>query len=334
MTALAVTIEDIRAARPFVEQMAIRTPLKPAPKLSARVGRPVHLKLESLQPTGSFKIRGAAAKIVPLTEDARAAGVVTASTGNHGRAVSYVANALGLSATICLSEHVPAGKVDALAGFDCTLDIAGPSQDAAFERATAMSQAPGGPTLVHSILDPVVLAGQGTCGVEICEDLADVGTVIVPVSGGGLMAGVATAVTALAPDARLVGVSMEGGAAMHASLRAGHPVELPEVDTLADSLQGGIGLDNDTTFPIVRELVDDLVLVTEDEIWAGMRHALHEHRLVLEGAGAAGIAALLADRIELADGPVAVVCSGANAELDQVARLATDVPAVAEGWAG
>jgi threonine dehydratase len=327
---LPVTLESVRAVRPDVDRFADRVPLCLAPTLSRRLGVEVSLKLESFQPTGSFKIRGAAARLGAIPPDELDRGVITASTGNHGRAVAHVASLLGLPATICVSEHVPPGKIDMLRRSGCTLDIGGPSQDAAFERATAAAARPDGPILVHSILDPIVLAGQGTCGLEIVEQRPGTALVIVPVSGGGLISGVAVAVRSLLPRARVIGVSMDRGAVMHASLRAGRPVALPEVETLADSLQGGIGLANETTFPIVQRLVDEIVLVTEDEIAAGMRHVLSEHRVVLEGAGAVGIAALLSGRIEAPDGPVVVVCSGAAAELATIAELASQAAAAEE----
>ena len=316
-------IADIEHVRGRVARFADVTPLRHTAPLSDQIGADVALKLESLQPTGSFKVRGAAAKLAGLSPADLARGVITASTGNHGRAVAHVARLLGATATICLSEHVPASKVDSLRRAGCELDIAGDSQDAAFARAAAIAGQDGGPVLVHSVLDPVVVAGQGTCGLEIAEQCSAARLVVVPVSGGGLLAGVATAVKARLPAAQVVGVSMEGGAVMHASLAAGHPVRLPEVPTLADSLQGGLGCDNDVTFPVVRQLVDEIVLVTEDEIAAGMRYALGEHRLVLEGAGAVGIAALLAGKIARPDsGSVVVVCSGANAEPEVIAEMA------------
>jgi len=330
---LPITLESIHRVRPDVDRFADRVPLRAARSLSQQLGVEVSLKLESFQPTGSFKIRGAAARLGAIPPDELARGVITASTGNHGRAVAHVARLLGIPATICVSEHVPPGKIEMLRRSGCVLDIGGPSQDAAFERAIAASERPGGPTLIHSILDPIVVAGQGTCGLEIVEQQPDTALVIVPVSGGGLIAGVAVAVRSLLPHARVVGVSMDRGAVMHASLRAGRPVVLAEVETLADSLQGGIGVDNQTSFPIVQRLVDEIVLVTEEEIAAGMRHALSEHRVVLEGAGAVGIAALLNGRIGAPDAPVAVVCSGSAAELATIARLANQA-ATAEDHGG
>lgn len=324
MTLQELTSDSIAQVRDGVARFADRTPIHRSDGLSERSGGEIGLKLESIQPTGSFKIRGAAAKLTSLPSDILDRGVITASTGNHGRAVAYVARSMGTTATICLSDNVPVGKVESLRSLGCDVDIGGSSQDAAFERATAISARPDGPTLVHSILDTTVLAGQGTCGLEIAEQAPDTRLVVVPVSGGGLIAGVATGVRSLLPDARVVGVSMDRGAVMHASIAAGHPVQLPEVASLADSLQGGIGLDNTTTFPVIQELVDSIVLVTEVEIAAGMAYALHEHRLVLEGAGAVGIAAILAGTIEVPDdGHTIVVCSGSNAEIKTIAALAS-----------
>ena len=317
-----VTVYGMRAVSDAVYRFAQVTPLRIDRTLQQMTGHDVHLKLDCVQPTGSFKIRGAAAKIGSLSPEEQARGVITASTGNHGRAVAHVARELGVAATICVSDNVPPGKIALLESLGCRLDVGGGSQDEAFDRAISAAAEPGGPMLVHSILDPVVLCGQGTCGLEIVDRQPSTALVLVPLSGGGLIAGVAVAVKTLLPHATVIGVSMEGGAVMHASLAAGHPVQLPEVETLADSLQGGIGLDNDTSFPITQRLVDDVILVTEDEIAAAMVYALEEHRLILEGAGAVGIAALMAHKAPLTSGATVVVCSGANAELPVVARLA------------
>ena len=312
----------VRDVRADVERFAVRSPVVDVPELASEGIGGVGLKLESLQPTGSFKVRGAAAKIGSLAPSELARGVVTASTGNHGRAVAHVAAQLGARATVCLSDNVPAGKRAALEALGAILDVGGPSQDAAFGRAVEMAAREDGPVLVHSILDPVTVAGQGTCGLEIADQRADCDLVLVPLSGGGLLAGITVALRSRLRGVRIIGVSMDRGAAMHASLAAGHPVEVEEVDSLADSLQGGIGVPNDVTFPVVRDLVDDVVLVTEDEIAAALRYALVERHLVLEGAGAVGIAALRAGKVAGTARSTVVVCSGANVELETVAALA------------
>ncbi|MBW3619665.1 MAG: pyridoxal-phosphate dependent enzyme [Actinobacteria bacterium] len=314
------SVEDVEDAVGRVREVAIRTPVVASPALSRRVGVDVGLKLESLQPTGSFKVRGAAARILSLDAATAARGVVTASTGNHGRAVAYVARERGIPATVCVSDNVPAGKLAALRRLGCDLVVGGRSQTEALV-AAGERVASQGMTLVHPFDDPAVIAGQGTVGLELVEQWEHAAVVVVPLSGGGLLAGVALAVKARRPDVRVVGVSMEDGAVMATSLAAGSPVELDELPTLADSLQGGIGADNRHTFAIVRELVDDVVLVGEEAIWAAMRSVYDEHRVVLEGAAAVGVAALTTGLV-VADGPVVVVCSGGNAEPEQVAAMA------------
>jgi threonine dehydratase len=323
---LPVTAADVAAAGIRVAEVAIRTPLVPSVALSRRCGVEVTLKLESVQPTGSFKIRGAASKIGSLDAEVAARGVVTASTGNHGRAVAHVAARLDVPATICLSDNVPAGKVRALEALGCEVVIGGQSQAAALVTAADLV-AQRDATLVHPFDDVEVIAGQGTIASEMLEDAPDVTTVLIPLSGGGLAAGIAVATKTADPGIRLVGISMERAAVMAASLDAGHPVDLPEEPTLADSLQGGIGLDNATSFPILAALLDEVVLIDEQAIWDGMRFAFDEHRLVLEGGGAVGIAALLHGAVDVSeDGHVVIVASGANAEPAHIAALAEGRP--------
>lgn len=312
-------MDGVRAASSRIAGLIADTPVIDAPELGHRVG----LKLESLQPTGSFKVRGAANRILSLSPSEREAGVVTASTGNHGRAVAHVANHLGIPAAVCVSEGVPAGKVAALRALGCELVIDGDSQDVAMDNARSLVTERG-MTLVHPFDDPDVICGQGTIGLEIITARPEVSTVLLPLSGGGLAAGVLLAVKGLRPDTRVIGVSMRRAAVMAASLEAGVPVDMPERATLADSLQGGIGLDNRHTFKIVRNLLDDVVLLSESEIWAGMRHALASHRLVLEGGAAVGIGALLAGKVA-ADGDVVVICTGANMENRHLRELSEEL---------
>lgn len=283
---------DVYLARARIRGIARRTPLVPSASLSAFAGADVRLKLETLQDTGAFKVRGAANAVLCLAEAARARGVVTYSTGNHGRAVAHVAARLGIPATICMSAHVAPGKIEALRRSGCTLSIEGASQDEAAERARRLERDQG-LAVIDPINDPAVIAGHGTAGLELLEDFPELDTVVVPVSGGALASGVAVAVRAANPSCRVIGVSMDRGAAMHASLEAGKPVVVEEVSSLADSLQGGILLDNRHTFEMVRELVDGIVLVNEQQIAYAMAHALVNERQVLEGAAAAPVAALL-----------------------------------------
>ena len=315
---------DIAAARDRIVGTAIRTPLVPSHVLSDRAGVEVWLKLETVQPTGAFKVRGAASRILAASEDERAAGVVTASTGNHGRAVAYVARVLGIQATVCVSAGVPPGKVAALRDLGASVEVVGESQGDALVRALEIAAADGA-VFVHPFDDPAVIAGQGTIGLEIAEDLPRVATVLVPLSGGGLMAGVATALARHAPAARPIGVAMRRAPIMAMSLEAGRPMDAPEEETLADSLRGGIGLDNRHSFRIVSDLVRDVVLVDEDAIWAAMGFLFDHHRVVAEGGAAVGVAALLEGSVR-SDGPVVAVVSGANAEVEHVAALIAGEP--------
>jgi threonine dehydratase len=303
-----VDLAAIEAAQRRIAGHAVRTPLRRA--TISGLSPPIHLKLETLQPTGSFKLRGATNALLSLDMAARVRGVVTASTGNHGRALAHAANALGTRATVCLSRLVPNNKIDAIKALRAEVRVVGNSQDDA-QKEVARLVREAGLTQVHPFDDPAVIAGQGTLGLEIVEDLPDVALVLVPLSGGGLASGVAAAVKARRLSARVLGVSMERGAAMQASLLASRPVYVDELETLADSLGGGIGLDNRFTFRMCQYLLDGVILVTEEEIAAGIRHAYVVEGEVVEGAGAVGIAALLAAKV-VAEGPTAVVVSGGN----------------------
>ena len=301
-----VGLDAIREAARRIEGQVIRTPVALSDGLTRAAGVPVWLKLEHRQRTGAFKLRGATNAVARLRD---AAGVTTASTGNHGRALAHAARARGMRAVICMSSLVPDNKVRAIRDLGAEARIMGASQDEAFLEAQRL-EAEEGFALNPPFDHPDVIAGQGTLGLEIVEQIPEAAAIAVPLSGGGLLAGVAAAAKALRPDIRIIGISMERGAAMAASLAAGRPVEVTELPTLADSLGGGIGLKNRLTFPMVRDLMDDLILLTEDEIAAGIRHlALEGH--VVEGAAAVGAGAVLAGRLR-GPGPLVLILSGAN----------------------
>jgi len=316
---LPVSLDDIERAADRIRGRVTRTPLIHSPSLSRRARQPVHLKLETRQPIGAFKLRGATNAILALDPAARERGLVTASTGNHGRAVAYAAQALGIPATICMSSLVPANKVEAIRALGAEIRIVGVSQDDAQDEVERLVESHG-LTPIPPFDNADVVAGQGTIGLEIVEDLPDAATVLIPLSGGGLAGGIAVAVKTLKPQARIIGISMERGAAMHASIAAGRPVAVREEETLADSLGGGIGLSNHVTFPLCRDLLDEIVLLTEDEIAAGIRHASHEEGEIVEGAGAVGVAAVLAGKVKLT-GPTAIILSGSNID----ARVHRDI---------
>ncbi len=317
--------EDVRAAGDRIADHVVRTPLIPSPSLSGLCGTPAHLKLETRQTTGSFKLRGATNALLSLDPSARGQGLVTASTGNHGRAVAHAARAAGVRATVCMSALVPANKVAAVGALGAEIRILGRSQDDAQAEVDRLVRDEG-LTEIPPFDAPAVIAGQGTVGLEIARALPEVELVLVPLSGGGLAAGVAVAIKGLRPGARVIGVSMARGAAMHASLAAGKPVPVEEVETLADSLGGGIGAHNRHTLRLCAALLDEVILVSEEEIAAGIRHASQVEGETVEGAGAVGIAALLAGRVT-PSGPVAVILSGRNID----AALHRRIVALPEG---
>lgn len=307
---MMVTPPDVEAARRRIASYVLRTPLRFSQALSQRMGVPIHLKLENHQHTGSFKLRGATNALLCLDEEARSRGLVTASTGNHGRAVAHAAKAIGARATICLSALVPANKIEAIRHLGADIRIVGHSQDDAMLEVERLVRDEA-MCFIPPFDDADVIAGQGTLGLEVADDLPETLLVLVPLSGGGLASGVAAAIKSRRPAAKVVGVSMERGAAMAASLAAGRPTDVQEVETLADSLGGGIGLDNRLTFRMCRALLDDVILLSEEEIAAGIRHAALIEGMTVEGAGAVGIAALLAGKVKPA-GPMVVIISGGN----------------------
>ncbi|MFD2237603.1 hydroxyectoine utilization dehydratase EutB [Aureimonas populi] len=314
-----VPLRDIEAASARIAGRVRRTAMEPSPSLSELAGAPVHLKLEHHQATGAFKLRGATNALMLLSPEKRATGVAAASTGNHGRALAFAAAREGVPCTICMSSLVPANKVEAIAALGATIRIVGRSQDEAQREVDRLvSEGMAG---VPPFDDPGIIAGQGTIGLEILEDVPDVDTVLVPLSGGGLIAGIAAAVKGRKPGVRVVGISMARGAAMAASLDAGRPVAVGELPTLADSLGGGIGLSNGWTYTMVRDLVDEVLLLSEAEIAAGIRHTYAREREIVEGAAAVGIAALLARKVR-PDGPTVALLSGRNIDMGLHRRIA------------
>lgn len=309
-----ISLDLIKQARERIGRHVLRTPITTSTSLSERIGTQVSLKLEHHQLTGSFKLRGATNAVLQLSQSERDRGVIAASTGNHGRALSYAALAVGSRATICMSRLVPENKVAEIRRLGATVRIVGSSQDDAQEEVERLV-AEEGLSMIPPFDHPHIIAGQGTAGLEVVEEMPDVETVLVPLSGGGLAAGVAAAIKAVRPQTEVVGVTMDRGAAMKASIDAGHPVHVQEYRSLADSLGGGIGLANAWTFPMCKGLLDDVVLVNEREIAAGIRHAYEQEREIVEGAGAVGIAALLSGKLSNFRGPIAVIMSGRNIDM-------------------
>ncbi|WP_319529177.1 hydroxyectoine utilization dehydratase EutB [uncultured Cohaesibacter sp.] len=314
-----VSVADILMAERRIAPHVAQTPMQRSASLSEKLGSDIHLKLEHRQHTGSFKLRGATNAVLSLTDEQKTCGIAAVSTGNHGRGLAYAARRAGVRCVIAMSELVPQNKLDGIRAQGAEIVIHGRSQDEA-QQAVDRLVTEEGMVTIPPFDHPDVIAGQGTLGLEILKDLPDIDTVLVQLSGGGLISGVARAIKSISPKTRVIGISMERGAAMHASLEAGKPVQVEELPTLADSLGGGIGLDNRYTFPMTQALVDETILLSEEEIAAGVHHAYWQEEEIIEGAGAVGIAALLAGKVNNPGRCVAIL-SGRNIDMSLHHRL-------------
>jgi len=309
--------EDARAR---IAGSVHRTPLLGSRTLSDRVGAPVYLKCENLQKTGAFKVRGALHRLLRLDDEERARGVVTISAGNHAQAVAWAAAAAGTRTVVVMPEHASPAKVDASRGYGADVVLHGTASQA-FARAFEIAEERG-MRFIHPFDDEEVVAGHGSCALEILEDLPDVGTVVVPVGGGGLVSGIAAATACVRPGVAVWGVEPDGADAMHRSLEAGRAVHLDTVHTVADGL--GAPMAGELTYALVAAYARGVVLVSDDEIVDAMKVLLERAKLLAEPAGAAGLAALLQGRIPLDDqAPVAVVISGGNVDLALLGHLLT-----------
>jgi threonine dehydratase len=317
-TAAAVTPADVERAARTVGGLVRETPMLRADALTDVAGTPVHLKAENLQVTGSFKIRGATNAIANLAADARAAGVVAASAGNHAQAVALAASRAGVSATLCMPADAPLAKLEAVRRYGGEVHAVEGSYDDAQEEARALARADGR-ALVHAFADPDVIAGQGTVGLEIARALADVRTVVVPLGGGGLASGVAIAVKDAVASARVVGVQAEACSPYPASLAAHRPTTSGSARTIADGI--AVKRPSELTLALVERHVDEVVTVSDDEIAQTMVHLIEREKLVVEGAGAAAAAAVEHGRVQPAqDGPCCVVLSGGNVDASLLAE--------------
>jgi len=315
-----IELDDVTAARERVMRTARETPLEPSRTFSERTGADLRLKMEHLQRTGAFKIRGATNRIALLSDAERDAGVVAASAGNHAQGVALAATRAGVDATIVMPEHAPISKIDATRSYGAEVELHGIDYDAAAERAHEIERE-AGRTFVHAFDDPAVMAGQGTIGLEIAEQCPEVDTVVVPVGGGGLIAGIATAVTELT-GARVIGVQAEGAESAARSLEAGEIVERESVDTIADGIATRrIG---DGTFEVIRERVDGIVTVSDSEIANALTALLERSKTLVEGAGAVSLAAVVEERFEYDDGEtiVSALCGG-NIDLNVLTTVIT-----------
>lgn len=309
------TLASIRAARERLAGRVHRTPVLSATRLGARAGATLAHKCESLQKTGSFKVRGALNKLAQLDDASRGRGVITVSAGNHAQALAWAARDAGIRCTVVMPAHASQAKVDASRGYGAEVVLHGATSIEAFARAHELA-AERALTFVHPFDDEAIIAGQGTVGLELMEQMPDVEDVIVPIGGGGLIAGIAIAVKELRPSVRVYGVEPTGAAVMRQSLDVGHPVRLESVKTIADGLAAPMA--GELNYDIVRRYVDDVVTVTDDEIAAAMKDILFSAKLLAEGAGAAATAAVLAGRLPVKGRRVIAVLSGGNIDASRV----------------
>ena len=305
-----VTLADIEAARPLVDSVAVRTPMVESRWLSALAGVPVHLKCENLQRTGSFKVRGSAVRIARLSDEERALGVVAASAGNHAQGVALAAQQHGIAATIFMPDGAPIPKERATRGYGADVRFTPGVLEDCLAAATEFAEQTGA-SLIHPFDNRDIIAGQGTLGLEIVEQVPDAATVVVPTGGGGLIAGTAIAVKALRPDVRMVGVQASGAAAYPPSLAEGHPIRLPHMATMADGI--AVRQPGALPFRLVREYVDDMLTVSEEALSRALVALVEREKLVVEPAGAAAAAALCEDPHGFT-GPIVIVLSGGNVD--------------------
>lgn len=307
---MAVTVSDIWTARAHLPDGVIRTPILTDAALNHRLGCTLYVKAEPLQVTGSFKVRGAYTRMRQLSAEARTRGVITMSAGNHALGVAYAAERLGVSATAVMPRDAVAEKAAAVAAYGVRVVRGGPTS---VDMAATMNELAerDALTVIHPFDDPHIIAGQGTLGLEIMEDLPELDAVVCPVSGGGLLSGVAIAVKSLAPGVQVIGVQPEGANAMQISVARGRPTTIPRPTSIADGLLAA--RPGDLTFAIIQRLVDDLWLVSDAAILAAMGFVMRHFRIIAEPSGAASLAAVFHFRDHLQGKRVAVVLSGGNA---------------------
>ncbi len=314
----SITIGDVESARDVIQGIVRRTPIKRSTTLSDITGADFYLKLENFQRTGSFKVRGALNKIEALTAAERARGVVAASAGNHAQGVAYAATKAGVSADIFMPVDATHAKVVATKSYGATVHLAGTDYQSAFEAARDYCDERGA-TFVHAFDDPHIMAGQGTLGLEVLDDVPDLDTVIIPIGGGGLISGMATAIRARKPNARIIGVQAEGASTVAESLNKGHVVVADEVKTMADGIAcRRLG---DLTFEVIRDLVDEVVTVTEGEIAAAILFLLERTKVTVEGAGAVSLAAAMHHKVDLKGRTAVAIISGGNIDMTLMSRI-------------
>lgn len=315
---LPVTIADIWDAHKLLKPRLHHTPLAPSRTLHDITGADMYLKAENMQRSGSFKVRGASFKVSRLSEKERKRGVIAASAGNHAQGVAIAAAQAGIPCTIVMPEAAPLAKVMATQGYGARVVLHGVTYDDAYQHCLEL-QAQSGAAFVHAFDDPDVIAGQGTLGLEMLSDLPDADALVVPIGGGGLISGIAIAAKALRPNITVIGVQAAGAASMHAALDAGELRTLPTIATIADGI--AVKRPGDLTFEIIRQLVDDVVLVEDEAIISAVLFLMERNKMLIEGAGAVGVAALLSGTLKLPGKKVLVPLTGGNIDINLVGRF-------------
>lgn len=313
---MAVTLDMIKDARRAMQGIVRNTPLDPAP----HVGRNIYIKAENLQLTGSFKLRGAYNKIRSLTSEEAARGVIACSAANHAQGIAYSASMLGIRSTICMPAGAPLSKVESTKGYGAEVVLVPGVYDDAAREARRLAQEQGY-TFAHPFDDPLVIAGQGTIGLEILEQLPQVEQVIVPIGGGGLISGIAVAIKTLKPSCRIIGVQAAKAASMYLSQIEGAPVELTSVATIADGI--AVKKPGELTFALCQRYVDEIITVSEGEIACAILRLIEGQKTVAEGAGAAAVAAALFGKVDTLGRPTVCVVSGGNVDVTTLSRIVT-----------
>lgn len=313
-----VTLDDIRAARAAIADSIYLSPLARTESLSLQAGAPVHLKLENLQMTGSFKERGALHRLLALSPEERAAGVVASSAGNHAQAVAWIARRLEIAATIVMPETAPLTKVSNTRGFGAEVVLAGETYADAYDRACQLRDERG-LLFVHPYDDPYIVAGQGTIGLELLEQAPNLEVVVVPVGGGGLIAGIGVAIKALRPQISIIGVEADSYPTAQRSLRSGQIESCGDTASLADGI--AVRRVGELPFALMQQVVDDVVTVSEEEIASAILALAEQEKTVAEGAGAVALAAVLEGRIDLRGRRVACIVSGGNIDMNTLSKI-------------
>lgn len=316
---LTINLEDIKTASNRLKHYVRHTPLLRGDKLDKVINCEVYLKPECLQITGSFKLRGATNKMLTLTEEEKEKGIIASSSGNHAQGVAYAANKFGIKATLVLPENAPLTKIEGTKALGAKVILHGFDSIQRYKKLYEIMERTG-QTLVHSYDDPYLIAGQGTVGYEIMEDMKDLDAIIVPLGGGGLLAGIAVAVKEMNPNVRIIGVEPAAIPRYSESRRVGKPVEVPMKNTIADGLM--ITKTGENTYPIIEKYVDEVITVSDEYIYIALSEVLFKTKLVVEPSAVIGIAAAIAGKIKYkSNDKICFVLSGGNIDHERLVEF-------------